>query len=201
MPVKPLARAKSRIAEATGVHRERFALAIAADTVRAALACPSVSRVLVVTDDSVAAGMLAGLGARVVPDEPDAGLNPALRYGAGVATSLDPQAAIGALFADLPALRPTELQEALEEAGAWHQSFVADAAGDGTTLYTVTPGTVFSPAFGADSRHRHRREGAHEIRLSTIAGLRQDVDTRADLHAALDLGVGPRTAEVAALLV
>jgi len=201
VPVKPLDRGKSRIAEATGAHRERFALAIAADTITAALAAPAVARVVVVTDDLVAGGVLGELGAYVIADEPDAGLNPALRHGAAAAARLAPESGIAALFADLPALRPEELTRALDAARPWPQAFVPDAAGEGTTLYTALAGDGFAPAFGRGSRDRHRDAGAHELLLPGIPGLRRDVDTLSDLHAAIELGVGPRTAEVAALFV
>src|SRR5262245_35191402 len=84
VPVKVLARAKSRLAVLAGPHRPALALAMAADTVAAALACPVVDRVIAVTDDAEAAGVLAGLGALVIEDEPGRGLNPALRHGAEI---------------------------------------------------------------------------------------------------------------------
>ena len=52
------------------------------------------------------------------------------------------------LAADLPALRPGELDRALRAAAHWPEAFVADAAGTGTTLYTARPGTPFRPRFG-----------------------------------------------------
>ena len=39
---------------------------------------------------------------------------------------------------------------------------MADAAGDGTTLYTARPGATFQPAFGLASRARHAADGATE---------------------------------------
>jgi 2-phospho-L-lactate/phosphoenolpyruvate guanylyltransferase len=200
VPVKPLTRAKSRLSGPAGPHRERLALAIATDTVSAALRCSRVRGVLVVTDDPVAAPELAALGAHVVPDEPDSGLNPALVHGAGQALLLAPEGAVGALSADLPALRPAELDRALESAANAPNAFVPDAAGLGTTLYTARPGAGFAPAFGAGSRDRHRAQGAAELALDDVPGLRRDVDTIDDLRAALALGVGPRTASVASLL-
>lgn len=200
VPVKILARAKSRLADAAGPHRERLALAVAADTVAAALACPRVRSVVVVTDDPVAAPVLADLGARVVADEPDSGLNPALRHGARLAASAAPAAGVGALSADLPALRPRELARALDAAARYASAFVPDAAGSGTTLYAVTPGVAFTPWFGPASRDRHVAAGARELLLDGIESLRRDVDTAADLEDALGLGVGARTAEIAALL-
>jgi 2-phospho-L-lactate guanylyltransferase len=70
LPVKVLARAKSRLAVLAGDRRRELALAFASDTVTAALACPEVARVLVVTSDPVAGRLLAGLGAIIVADEP-----------------------------------------------------------------------------------------------------------------------------------
>lgn len=200
VPVKLLAQAKSRLSAATGPHRAELALAVAADTVSAALRCDRVGAVFVVTDDPRAAADLAGLGARVVADEPDAGLNPALSHGARAARAAEPAHGVGALSADLPALRPAELGRVLDAAAHAPHAFVADAAGNGTTLYTARPGVAFRPRFGADSAARHRAQGAHELVLSNVPSVRRDVDTLADLRAVLILGAGPRTTEVAAMV-
>jgi 2-phospho-L-lactate guanylyltransferase len=116
VPVKVLARAKTRLASLAGPDRPALALAMAADTVAAALDCPQVGRVIVVTDDPQAAEVLAGLGAVIVPDRPGRGLNGALRHGAAHAGSRWPRSGIGGLAADLPALRPAELGDALRAA-------------------------------------------------------------------------------------
>jgi 2-phospho-L-lactate guanylyltransferase len=200
VPVKVLVRAKSRLAVLAGPHREALALAMAADTVAAALACPEVGQVIAVTDDATAARALAGLGAVVTGDEPDRGLNPALRHGAALAAARWPASGIGALAADLPALRPEELSLALRAAERWEHAFVPDAAGSGTTLYAARPGARFWPRFGPRSAARHRAAGAAELSLPGLASLRRDVDRPPDLNAAADLGVGPRTAAVAARL-
>lgn len=200
VPVKLLAHAKTRLAGPAGPHRERLALAIATDTVSAALACPRVRGVVVVTDDPVAAPGLAAAGAHIVPDEPRRGLNPALEYGAARARLIAPDAGVGALSADLPALRPAELDRALEAVSAAPNAFVPDAAGSGTTLYTARPEAMFAPAFGPESRARHRALGAYEAVPSAIDSVRRDVDTIDDLREALALGVGSHTAAVAVLL-
>src|SRR4051795_2463495 len=116
VPVKPLAQAKSRLSGPAGPHRERLALAIATDTGSAVLRSSRVQGVVVVTDDPVAAPELAALGAIVVPDEPDDGLNPALVHGAAQARRIAPASGVGALSAALPALRPAELDRVLEAA-------------------------------------------------------------------------------------
>jgi 2-phospho-L-lactate/phosphoenolpyruvate guanylyltransferase len=201
IPVKVLARAKSRLTGLAGARRPELALALAADTVSAAVSCEDVATVIVVSDDPEATAELASLGAVVVPDEPDDGLNPALMHGAAAAAVRHPGGATAALAADLPALRPAELGRALRAAARWPQAFVPDAAGSGTTLYTAAPGSTFHPRFGPGSRERHAAAGAAELELTDIPGLRRDVDTPADLSSAADLGLGPRTAVIAAELL
>jgi 2-phospho-L-lactate/phosphoenolpyruvate guanylyltransferase len=201
IPVKVLAQAKSRLAGLTGPRRGELALALACDTVTAVLETAQVARAVVITDDPVAAAALSGLGALVTPDEPRDGLNAALRHGAAFAAARWPGCGTAALSADLPALRPAELARALDAAAAWPNAFVADAAGDGTTLYTAAPGAAFRPAFGLASRAWHAAAGAAELDLENVPGLRGDVDTPDDLRRAFALGLGPHTAPLAAELL
>jgi 2-phospho-L-lactate guanylyltransferase len=202
IPLKTLARAKSRLADTAddGV-RPGLALAFAQDTVAAALACPAVGDVAVVTDDALAGRELRALGAWIVPDEPRGGLNAALAHAAAVVRSARPESALAALNADLPALRPQELARVLDAAAEFPRAFLADAATIGTTLLAARADTELRPAFGPDSRARHRASGAAELPLAEVDSVRQDVDTGEDLRAALALGVGPRTAAAAARLL
>jgi len=202
IPLKPLARAKSRLAD-TAAHglRPGLALAFAQDTVAAAAACPAVRDVAVVTDDALAGRELAALGARIVRDEPGGGLNAALEHAAAAVRSSRPDGAVAALNADLPALRPEELARVLDAAAEFPRAFLPDAAEIGTTLLAAGPGRELRPAFGVDSRARHRASGAVELGLTGVDSVRQDVDTGADLRTALALGVGPRTAAMAARLL
>lgn len=200
IPVKRPELAKTRLADATGEHRPALARAFAADTVAAAITTAGVAAVVVVTDDPPFADEARDLGAIVVADAPDAGLNAALRHGANEARARRPDTAVAALSADLPALRPEELARVLGEAVGHPTSFVADLAGVGTTVYAVLPGTDFAPRFGGRSRAAHRAAGAVDLDLDGITSVRRDVDTEVDLWDALRLGVGPRTKAVAALL-
>ncbi len=201
VPVKVLARAKSRIAPLAGPRRAELALAMASDTVRAVVASRAARHVIVVTDDPVAAEELSAVRATVVPDEPRAGLNAALSYGAACGERLWPGSAMAALSGDLPALRAAEMDVALGTAALWPEAFVPDLQGSGTTLYTAAPGVPFRPGFGLESRRRHAGAGATELLLPGIAGLRRDVDTPEDLRDAARLGLGPRTAALAAELL
>ena len=202
VPLKALVRAKSRLADTADDRvRPGLALAFAQDTVAAALACPAVRDVAVVTDDARAGRELAALGAVIVADEPGGGLNAALTHAAATVRTARPQSALAALNADLPALRPAELARVLHAAAEFPRAFLPDAAGIGTTLLTAAAGRELRPAFGVDSRALHIASGAVELCLDAVESVRQDVDTGDDLRAALALGLGPRTAAVAERLL
>jgi 2-phospho-L-lactate guanylyltransferase len=209
VPVKPLHRAKTRLRGAADggigepAAHARLALALAHDTVTAVRACPAVRHLLVVSTDPVVAAELAAVGVEVVPDGPVTGLNEAYRRGAAVLRGRDRGAVVGALQADLPALRRDELCAALAQAhvlfadGATERAFVADAEGTGTTLLLAAPGTPLDPRFGEGSAARHRASGAIEL-AGDWPGLRRDVDTSGDLGDAAALGLGPHTRGVLA---
>ncbi len=197
VPAKRLAVAKTRLRPLTaalpGPAHDDLVLALLADTVAAAAACPLVRTVVVVTDDPAAAEVARGLGVATVPDEPDRGLNPALEHGARAAGG----SAVAALSSDLPALRPAELAAALRAAEVTApRCFVADAHGTGTTLLTAA-GTELAPRFGAGSADAHRAGGAVPL-VGNWPGLVRDVDTEDDLRAALQLGAGRQTTDLTA---
>ena len=196
VPVKHLDVAKSRLSAYGERARRDLALAFAVDVVSAALGCPAVREVLVVTDDAQAAAALGALGARIAPDDPDAGLNPALAHGAELLRAADPGLGVVTVSADLPALSPQDLAAALGAVPAGGRAFVADSAGSGTTLLAASAPAELLPSYGAGSSDRHRASGALE--LPGTPALRRDVDTPADLREAVALGVGASTAAVAA---
>jgi 2-phospho-L-lactate guanylyltransferase len=197
IPVKQLAVAKSRLRDAPA--DDALVLAVALDTVAAARDAAAVGRVLVVTSDATVADAVSKLGAEVVADSPNAGLNPAIALGAARAGSAVPRAA---LLADVPALRGAELSAALRTAGGTPgRAYVADHAGTGTTLLTAPPGMPLDPRFGPGSAAAHAASGATALD-GDWPSLRLDVDTAADLAAASRLGLGVHTSralEAAAL--
>ena len=196
VPVKRTELAKSRLTGADAGLRRRIALAVAADTVRALRHSECVAATIVVTDDEVAARALRALGARVVADEPDAGLNPALAHGADLASRWYPSTGVALVSADLPAARPREVERALAECAPVDRAFVCDVAGTGTTMLTARPGQPIRPRFGSRSRAAHRSDGCTEVRRRDIVSLRRDVDTWVDLWDAARLGLGPATRAV-----
>jgi 2-phospho-L-lactate/phosphoenolpyruvate guanylyltransferase len=208
VPVKPLTKAKSRLRGAAdgGIGEPRaharLAMALLRDTIDAVRGAGTVRRLLVVSSDPVVAAELGVFGIEVAPDGPVPGLNPAYERGAALLRAQDPTAAVGALQADLPALRPDELDAAVEAAlalfaAAARRAFVADAEGTGTTFLLAAPGADLDPRFGEGSARSHEESGARPL-PGAWPGLRRDVDTAADLRAAADLGLGRHTSTVLA---
>ena len=191
VPVKPPAVGKSRLVGLPPELRRELAVAFALDTVSACLATPGVGAVLAITDDAAFSRRLAALGCEAVPDGVAGDLNACLRLGAAEGVRRWPQLSPVAVCADLPALRPADLESALDALPVRAPAFVADAAGTGTTMYAA-PLDSFDPRFGPGSRDAHLRAGAIAVEGGLLS-LRQDVDDRDDLRQVLRLGVGPHT--------
>ncbi|MGH4024624.1 MAG: 2-phospho-L-lactate guanylyltransferase [Pseudonocardiaceae bacterium] len=196
VPVKPLARAKTRLlGAADGGARSpethaRLALALVRDTVAAAAGAFAVRRVIVICSDDLVRAALAEDGVPTITDEPAAGQNAALCHGEAVLRTEQLTGAVGALPGDLPALRPEELDSALRDGLATRgRVFCADRSGTGTVLLLAPPGLALDPRFGPGSAAAHHATGARAL-PGAWPGLRCDVDTVDDLAQARDLGLG-----------
>jgi 2-phospho-L-lactate guanylyltransferase len=180
IPVKPAATAKSRLGLGPLLAR-----AIALDTVAAAVACESVSRVLVVTSDRT----FLVPETELVTEESPAGIDAAFRTGAALA----PGSPLAALLGDVPALRPEDLAATLAAAASHPRAFVADREATGTTLVTALAGLSLLTAFGPGSAAAHRALGLIELVLPDAPTVSADVDTVGQLNIARALGLGPAT--------
>jgi 2-phospho-L-lactate guanylyltransferase len=195
VPIKDTRDGKSRLGSVGDERRRSLMAAFARDALTAA-GLSTLVTVYVVGDASTLDDVLDGLAVPVLPDRGDGSLNRALAHAA--AEVAEPGRGVAALLADLPCLRHGDLDEAL--ASTWHhggRTFVADAEATGTTLLAACPGQALDPRFGAGSAQRHRESGATEL-TGDLASLRRDVDTTADLAAALRFGVGAFTAAATA---
>jgi 2-phospho-L-lactate guanylyltransferase len=191
LPVKPPSRGKSRL-EVDPVRRRALAAAFALDTARACLAAGPVHAVLAVTDDARFADDLRSAGCETIPDGVSDDLNESLRLAAAEARRRWPSSRPVAVCADLPSLRPGDLEAALQVADRLADpAFVADDDGIGTTLYTAAY-DVFEPRFGRGSRAAHLEDGCREI-PGELSSLRRDVDDADGLATAVDLGLGAHT--------
>ncbi len=177
IPVKGTAGAKSRLNASS-----ELALAIALDTVSAALAAPGVAQVVVVTSRAASVVFDETDAFVVVEDEP--GLAVAIATGLATADDFsEPGRGVAILLGDLPALLPAELGGALLAATAHDRAMVPDADGTGTTLVTAADGQSHEQHFGAGSAAAHFAAGYVPLDIPADSGLRRDVDTPASLDA------------------
>ena len=200
VPIKHGAPAKTRLRAATReqAHHADLVRAIQLDTLDAVLALrtdPLLGGVYLVSGRP-ATQLPAGI--EILPDA-GGGLNPALATAAAELARRFPGDGVAAMVGDLPALRPADLLDVLRQAPTSGRSFVRDADGGGTTLLAAGPDSPLRPLFGPDSAQLHLDSGARE--LDAAASVRCDVDSAADLHRCLRLGVGTRTSQLVAHLV
>lgn len=192
--LKPGTPAKSRLASMGDALRRELAWAMAVDTLTALHEV--LDRVLVV--GTVRAGELTRLrlDLSVLADPLEPGLNAALRHGAE-ALRASGAGTVLACVGDLPTLRARSVRAVLAAAEAYDRAFLADESGIGTTML-IARGTALDPHFGGRSAAAHQTSGAHPLSFDDppVPDARADVDTEADLAAALRIGVGRATAEV-----
>lgn len=195
MPVRGTTGSKTRLFphEADGSRRRELALAFACDAITAALASSDVAEVSVITGDREAAMLFAGMGAGVIPETGRAGLNAAIRQGLQHIRTAHPLRWRAVLMADLPALECSDVTAALRLAREHSAAVVPDASGHGTTMLTLHPDTETEPRFGPGSHQAHLAAGVKTLDVTPASTLRRDVDTLADLAAAVELGVGHHT--------
>jgi 2-phospho-L-lactate guanylyltransferase len=159
----------------------RLAVRLAGSTVRAALAAETVGSVLVVTGDPGIAVDAVGAGAVVVTEPRPLGINRAADLGRRRALELRPHAPVAIIVADLPALRPSDVDAVVTEfLGHGRPLFVADAEGVGTTFLIHGPRRSLGYGFGRGSAAMHVRLGYQPARTSPYA-LCRDLDTPEDL--------------------
>lgn len=173
-----------------GDARAALAVAFARDVITAARDARSVDRVVVVTCDPA---VTEGIDGIEVVDDPSGGLRAAIAEGLAV---LEPEHPAAVMLGDLPALTPEALDDALLLAEHEERSYVPDAAATGTTLLAARRAEALRPRFGPGSADLHRLAGHAPLPIAPDSGLRIDVDELADLHLAIDLGVGAHTRAV-----
>ncbi len=191
VPVKPLNRAKSRLAAIlTPEVREHLAAAMLRRTVSLLAESGAVSGILVISRDNRALVVAREYGARTVQESGAPELNAALERASQVIGSWYAQAAL-ILPADLPLLTEADLQE-MATLGRYHQSVVVapDRCGEGTNGLLLRPPGILPFAFGPDSLQRHcdlaEAAGAtlHVYRSDRVM---LDLDTPDDLAVYLEL--------------
>lgn len=194
VPVKEPKRAKSRLGPQLERWRPDLAAAFAVDTIAALLAASRVQSVIVVGGQGLPGAWLDHPRVRTLPDPGN--LNTAAGNGIAWARRHRPGVGILVLTADLPAATGAAIDRLLTGVHDGGPRVLADQERVGSTGLLLGPGTLMTPAFGADSFDRHRAAGAMAVEANEIDGLRRDVDTATQLAEAVKLGVGRQTQSV-----
>lgn len=194
VPMKPLAKAKGRLAEVlTAAERRDLSLAMLWDVASVAA---TMDRAWVICSDEEAADVATSCGANAVVDQtPEAGLNSSLEAATrdAVAAGFDGMLIISA---DCPAVTPEDLRAiALGGRGV---AISPDRWTTGTNALWRQPCDIIEANFGRMSRRSHQGLAyASRIPLARVPRDRValDVDRPRDLDEICKLGAGPRTTE------
>ncbi|MFN8378562.1 MAG: 2-phospho-L-lactate guanylyltransferase [Anaerolineae bacterium] len=185
VPVKPLTRAKSRLAAVLSPsERVELAEKLLRHTLETVQQVPEITGVLVISRDNKALALAREVGAHTVQESGMPELNNALMRATQVVNAWRGGAVL-ILPADLPLVAPEDLRE-IVLLGVDDPSVVIapDRARDGTNALLVRPAGLIPYAYGPGSFHRHL-ELAHATSARTQVyeseRLMLDIDVPADL--------------------
>jgi 2-phospho-L-lactate guanylyltransferase len=185
VPAKALDQAKGRLAAVLSEEQRRqLALAMLEDVLSALRAVPRLDLVAVVSPDSDVLALAEALGAQPIREPPSVrGINQALSHGL---IQIRPRRidALLVLLADVPAVRPTEIEAVLDALPTGRGAVLCPSAARGTSALALRPADVIPFRFGQHSFLAHRREAAARgvpARVLRIASLAADIDAPEDL--------------------
>jgi 2-phospho-L-lactate guanylyltransferase len=186
VPVKPLRRSKSRLADVLS-KEERATLSreMLIHTLDVLGEVPRVERVLVISRDSQALALARDHGARTVTERGTPKLNPALvratllALGYGVSSVL-------VLPADLPLLQKEDVERLVALADAPPVVVIApDRRGEGTNALLSSPPGLIEYDFGPSSFKNHiarAKEAGAKVKICELPALELDLDVPEDLE-------------------
>lgn len=190
VPVKPLRRGKSRLAEVLS-DDERAALnhCLLANTLDVLAAVPEIEHTLVVSRDQQALALARAHGARTVQEQGMPQLNMAITRATIVAASHTVKEVL-VLPADLPLMTVEDVQAIIKRSNQPPVVVIApDQRGHGTNALLISPSGRFNYSFGAGSFERHcgmaRRFGAR-LEICERPNLALDLDLPSDLELVRD---------------
>lgn len=187
VPVKPLSRAKSRLASALSPEERRLLSEQWFRRVLTAIAgAPQVAGTLVISRDTHALAIARDMGAHTVQESGAPELNNALMRATQVVGGWR-GAAVLILPADLPLIAPEDVSGMIELGKEANTVVIAtDGEGDGTNALMTRPPGIIPYAYGPGSYERHialAKEAGATVKLFHSERLALDIDVPADLEA------------------
>jgi 2-phospho-L-lactate guanylyltransferase len=187
VPVKPLRRAKSRLAGVLS-RDERAALSkeMLVHTLDVLSTVPQVEKILVISRDSRALALARERGARTVTEQGGSQLNKALIRATVLARGYGVSSVL-VLPADLPLLTKADVEKLVSMADDPPVVVIApDRRGTGTNALLSSPPGLIEYDFGPDSfkHHSARAEAAGaRVEICELPSLELDLDLPEDLEA------------------
>lgn len=193
IPVKDLANAKQRLAEALDPsERRRLFRCMFEDVLATVSRARRLAGVMVVTRDATAAEIARERGARVLREDQNRGQSAAVGHAAAVLAD-EGVAGMLTLPGDVPLVTEEEIAAVLDAHGGAHGaapalSIVPARDGRGSNCMALTPPAVIPFHFGDDSFLPHLEEARRRgiaARVLELPGLGLDIDSPADLRELL----------------
>lgn len=186
MPVKPLLRAKSRLAEVLNpAEREKLALEMFEHNLRLLRDIDSVSGTLVISRDTKALSIARDYGVTTVQESGQPELNPALMRATEFLRTMGADAVL-ILPTDIPLLCEDDIN-AIIRMGRFPGTVVLapDRIEDGTNAMLINPPGSLEYSYGKDSFSRHRSQAelhGLDVKIYHSTRIALDVDTAEDLE-------------------
>lgn len=186
IPVKPLTRAKSRLADALSPEeRQQLSEMLFRRVLTAVQGAPQVAGTLVISRDPRALSIARDMNAHTVQESGALELNSALMRATQVVGGWRGGAVL-ILPADLPLITPEDVS-GMSALGQENNTVViaTDQREDGTNAMLVRPPGLFAYAYGPGSFQRHRalaEEAGATVKVYHSERLALDIDVPADLE-------------------
>ncbi|GIK29142.1 MAG: 2-phospho-L-lactate guanylyltransferase [Anaerolineae bacterium] len=188
LPVKPLNRAKSRLAGVLSAdQRQRFAEMTLRHILETTRSARSITGTLVISRDNKVLSIARDFGARTVQESGQPALNPALMRATQMLASWN-AGSILVLPADVPLITANDITDMIRLAGTHEQCVViaTDRSHDGTNALLVRPPGLIEYDYGPQSYQRHlaqaRALGVHVAEYDSL-NLQYDLDVPEDINA------------------
>lgn len=185
VPVKPLRRGKSRLANVLSEdERTLLNYTLLSNTLRTLAEVPEIDQVMVVSSDPAALALAREYQARTVQEDGKPGLTTAMRRATVIAQMY---AAHDLLIipADLPLISKTDIQEFISHAGKPPVIVIApDRHSDGTNALFMRPAGVIEFRSGSGSFKHHIQQAQKKgvrVEICQLSSFELDLDRPEDL--------------------
>jgi 2-phospho-L-lactate/phosphoenolpyruvate guanylyltransferase len=187
IPVKPLKRAKSRLADVLSKEqRAEFAEMMYRQVLQVVMSADCLNGVIVISRDTEALAIARDFGAKTIQESSKSDLNPALRRATEM-VKLWRADAILILPADLPFVSLTDVDQLVTLGRSMREPSIViatDDAQDGTNAMLVRPPSLFDYNYGDGSFTKHvtsAREIGASVQIYESETIKLDIDVPADL--------------------